>query len=217
MKPKPHQFEAPEAPHGLLIFGFGGHARVVADIALALGVSQFCFVDEQARQGETFLGYPVVKVWDQALPKGWQVFCAAGDAARRQLQYDHAAALGCSLATLIAPDATIGIGATIGTGSLIARHAHVGPMATIGVGCIINTGAIVEHESAVGDFSHISVHATVAGRSRVGRHTMIGAGATVIDGIEIGDHITLGAGGVAHASLMEAGIYVGVPALRTKP
>lgn len=198
-------------PRGLLILGFGGHARVVADIAMSLGVAEFCFVDAAAREGENFLGHPVVAEYGRALPPQWQAFAASGDAQRRQSQCEEIAASGWPLATLIAPTATIGAGAQIGPGSLVAQHAHIGPMAQIGESCIVNTGAVVEHESVVGAFSHISVHATVAGRSRVGSGTMIGAGATVIDGIAVGGGITVGAGGVVNRPLEEAGVYVGVP------
>lgn len=198
-------------PRGLLILGFGGHARVVADIAMSQGIAEFRFVDAAAREGENFLGHPVVTEYRQALPPQWQAFAASGDAQRRQSQCEDIAAAGWPLATLIAPTATIGAGAQIGPGSLVAQHAHIGPMAQIGAGCIINTGAAVEHESVVGAFSHISVHATVAGRSRIGARVMIGAGATVIDGVSVGDDITVGAGGVVSRSLEEPGVYIGVP------
>lgn len=201
-------------PKGLLILGFGGHARVVADIAIASGIVDFCFIDPNARAGENFLGHPVLTAWDANLPDGWQAFSAAGDNILRQGHCELIKSRAWSLARLLAPSATIGVGATIMEGCLVAQHAHVGPMATIGTGCIINTGAVVEHESSVGDFSHISVHSTVAGRSRIGRFAMIGAGAAVIDGIEIGDSVIVGAGAVVHRSIAEPGTYVGVPARR---
>lgn len=199
---------------GLLVFGFGGHARSVADIALAAGVADFCFVDNNAREGESFLGYPVAKQWNGDLPEGWQAFSAAGDSLRRQQQCEHIKSLGWPLATLIAPSAIIGVGSKIAEGALIAHQAHVGPMATVSVGCIVNTCAVVEHECSIGEFSHVSVNATIAGRSKVGRFVMIGAGATIIDGIEIADNVTVGAGSVVHRSLCQAGVYVGVPVRR---
>lgn len=200
--------------HGLLIFGFGGHARAVADVAFAAGISDFCFIDSNAREGESFLGYPVIKQWDGALPEGWQAFSAAGDNIRRQQYCEHIKALGWPLATLIAPSATIGIGSKITEGCLIAHHAHIGPMVSVGKACIINTGAVVEHESKVGDFVHISVNATVAGRSSIGDYGFIGAGATVIDGISICNNVIVGAGSVVIRNIDCSGVYVGSPACR---
>lgn len=196
---------------GLLIYGFGGHARSVADVALAAGTAELRFVDANAQEGESFLGFPVIRQWDGPLPEGWQAFSAAGGNALRQQQCEHIKALGWPLATLIAPSAIVGVGSRIEAGCLIAHQAHVGPMATIGTGCIINTCAVVEHECLIGDFTHVSVNATVAGRSRIGRFGMVGAGATIIDGVEIADHVTIGAGAVVIRSLRQPGVYVGIP------
>ncbi|WP_207263546.1 acetyltransferase [Pseudomonas sp. GW101-3H06] len=197
---------------GMLILGFGGHARSVADVALASGVSQLCFIDNNARPGESFTSFPVKSSMDFELPADWVVIPAAGDNKKRVEQCDWAIQQGWRLGTLIAPSATVGIGALIGEGSFIAHHAHVGPMASVGRGCIINTGAIVEHECIVGQFSHVSVGAVVAGRSRVGDRCFLGAGSTVIDGLQITDDVMLGAGACAHRNLEVAGTYVGVPA-----
>jgi UDP-N-acetylbacillosamine N-acetyltransferase len=198
-------------PRGLLIFGFGGHARSVADVAVAAGIGELCFVDPAVREGEHFLGFPAKSAWESPLPDGWAVFPASGDNRLRQKQCTLFDAAGWQIATVIAPNATTGMGCTIGRGTFIGHHAHVGPAADIGQGCIINTGAIVDHESSVGEFSHVSVNATIAGRSRVGRFNMIGAGATVIDYIEVTDEVVVGAGALVRRSIAEPGVYVGSP------
>jgi sugar O-acyltransferase (sialic acid O-acetyltransferase NeuD family) len=206
----------PSSP-GLLILGCGGHARSVADVALAAGYRRLVFIDDNARPGEQVLGHPVQRELPPTLPDGWEWIAATGDNRLRQHQLVAAGErdwLAGSLATLIAPTATIGAGARIGAGSFIAHHAHIGPLATVGAGVIVNTGAIVEHDCVVGDCAHVSVNATVAGRSRVGARCFICAGSTVIDGIVVGDDITLGAGAVAIGSLNTVGTYVGIPARR---
>jgi sugar O-acyltransferase (sialic acid O-acetyltransferase NeuD family) len=197
---------------GLLIFGFGGHARSVADIAFSSGVSNFCFVDSNAREGESFIGHPVIKQWEGSLPKGWQAISANGNNVLRQESCEYIKNMGWTLATLIAPSATTGIGSKIAEGSVIAHQAHIGPMASIGKGCIINTAAVVEHESKIGDFVHISVNSTIAGRSTIGDYSFIGAGATVIDGINVCNNVIVGAGSVVIRNIDCPGVYVGSPA-----
>lgn len=199
-------------PDGLLIFGFGGHARSVADVALSMGVTCLRFIDPAARTGESFLGHPVQATWDGPVPEGWQVFCAAGDNRRRRACLEQILSVGWSVATLVAPSASLGLGCVIEEGCFIGQQAHVGPMAHIGQGCIINSGAIVEHESVVGAWSHVAVNATVAGRSRLGLNTFVGAGATVIDSVTLADDIQLGAGAVAVCDIEQPGVYLGVPA-----
>lgn len=197
---------------GVLILGFGGHARSVADVALSLGVKELLFIDSNARPNESFGAFPVLTEWTVELPDGWSAMPAAGDNASRHAQIEQISKRGWPLATLIAPTATIGFGANIGAGTLVAHHAHVGPMATVGSGCIINTGAIIEHECTVGEYTHVSVNATVAGRCRIGSRCFLGANATVIDGVSVSDSVTLGAAACAHRDLVESGTYVGVPA-----
>lgn len=197
---------------GLLILGFGGHARSVADIASAMGFTHLRFIDPAARDGESYLGYPIESRWDQDLPSGWTVFSAAGSNQQRKAHLEHVQHLGLTLTTLIAPSASLGAGCFIAPGCFVGHQAHVGPQANIGIGCIVNSGAIVEHESQVGSFSHVAVNATVAGRSVVGSENFIGAGATVIDGVTLADNVQLGAGAVAVQDLEVPGLYVGVPA-----
>jgi UDP-N-acetylbacillosamine N-acetyltransferase len=199
---------------GLLILGFGGHARSVAGVAIAAGFQALRFVDANAQDGEQFLGFPVERSYAGPLPLGWSCLPASGDNHQRQQQVRSILDAGWALETLIAPDATVSVGATIAPGCLIAHHAHIGPMASIGMGCIINTGAVVDHESTVGDYCHVSVNSTIAGRSHLDAFVFLGAGATVIDQVSIATDITIGAGGVVNSSLTTAGTYVGVPVKR---
>jgi sugar O-acyltransferase (sialic acid O-acetyltransferase NeuD family) len=194
----------------ILILGFGGHARAVADIALSCGFTSLLFYDANARIGENFLGHEVVgKLPDDI---NWPCIPASGDADTRKCQLEEAIQRGWRVATLVSPHASVGPGSSIGAGTVVGHHAHVGPMARIGTGCIINTGAIVEHESVVGDFTHISLNSAIAGRSFVGRNVFIGAGATVADKVAICDGVTIGAGAVVVSSISVLGTYVGVPA-----
>ncbi len=200
---------------GLVVLGFGGHARSVASIACAIGIGPLIFVDENARPDETFLGFPVLKSLDaNALPEGWACIPAVGDNHGRQRLLALAKAAGWPVASVIAGTATIAPDAVVSEGCFVGHHAHVGPSARVGAGCIVNTGGIVEHECVVDDFCHVSVNAVLAGRSRLGKFVFLGAGATVIDGISVADDITIGAGGVVIQSLVQPGHYVGCPARR---
>jgi UDP-N-acetylbacillosamine N-acetyltransferase len=201
-------------PIGLLILGFGGHARSIADVAIDLGVSEIVFVDESTKPGENFFGFPVQKSLPASLPPGWSVLPAAGDNAERQRQIAQIAVQALPMGYLASRRAYLGKGSSIQSGSFVAHNAHLGPMAAIGRGTIINTGAVVDHESSIGDFSHISVNSTVAGRCTIGDLVFLGAGATVIDRICVCDRVVIGAGSTVVKDVTEPGVYVGVPARR---
>ncbi|BBP86046.1 acetyltransferase [Pseudomonas sp. Pc102] len=195
----------------LVILGFGGHARSVADVALCAGYDELLFVDSNVRPEENFLGHPTQVSTENIDWSQWDVIPAAGDNLRRSQQFRDMEELGVIPVSLVSPHATLGAGSSLSVGCLVGHHAHIGPMTIIGCGCIINTAAVIEHESIVGNFSHISVHATIAGRSRLGEFSMLGAGATIIDGISVTAGVTVGAGGVVNRPISSPGTYVGVP------
>jgi len=55
----------------LLILGFGGHARSVADVALSSGMPCLRFYDVSARVGEQFNDFPAIAI----LPKASAILC----------------------------------------------------------------------------------------------------------------------------------------------
>lgn len=201
-------------PAGLVILGFGGHARSVADVALHLGIAQLRFVDANARPGEAFAGFPALTEMPDPLPPEWMVFPAAGDNARRFAQFEEIMARGWPTMALVSKTAHVGYGASVERGSFVASQAHLGPLASVGRATIINTLAIIEHECAIGSYSHVAVNATIAGRSKVGDHAFIGAGATVIDGVRVADRVVVGAGATVVTDIVDPGTYVGCPARR---
>jgi UDP-N-acetylbacillosamine N-acetyltransferase len=199
------------APLHLVLLGFGGHARSVADVGLTAGYTKLWFVDDNAAEGERFLDFPVRKFMPTDAG-GWVYVPCAGDNRRREVQIQELISADLPIATIISPTATIGHGSAIGPGCFIGHHAHIGPLAKLGKGCIINTGGIVEHDCTTGDCVHVSVNSILAGRSSLGDRVFLGAGAVVIDGISVTNDVTIGAGGVVAESIELPGIYAGVPA-----
>lgn len=194
---------------GMYVFGFGGHARSVGDIALAAGFQKLVFIDAAVRQGESFGEFPALATLPDELEAGWVAFPALGDGHRRRELYN---AISLLQPALIAPTASIGRFSEIADAVLVAQQAHVGPLVQLECGVIVNSGAVVDHETRVGAFSHIAVNATVAGRCRIGANVFVGAGATLIDGIRIVDGVTVGAGATVTGDIVEPGVYVGSPA-----
>jgi UDP-N-acetylbacillosamine N-acetyltransferase len=200
-------------PLGLVLLGFGGHSRSVADVALAAGYSRLLFVDENARDGEVFLEFPVQST--MPLRAGdWVYMPCAGNNLRRLVQVRELQAASLPLTSIVSPSATVGRGAVVGPGCFIGHHAHVGPLTRLGAGCIINTGAVVEHDCMIGQGTHVSVHSCIAGYCKVGDRSFLGAGSAVIDKVSITCDVTVGAGGVVVSAIDSPGVYAGVPVRR---
>lgn len=200
----------------LLIFGAGGHGRVVADAALSDGNWTRVFAcdrDPVRCQGELLAGVALLPV-DAALAAQASVHVAIGDALSREKEVGF---LGVDLlASVIHPDASVSAHAAMAPGCFVAAQAVLAPRAALGLAVILNHGAVVDHDASIGDFSHIAPRAAVGGGAQVGRRVLVGSGAAILPGLRIGDDVVIGAGAVVCHHLPEPGVYAGVPARRMK-
>ncbi len=206
-----------ERPERLLIIGASGHGKVIADMAYRLGYRHIGFLDDRyCPSGEspytTCLGFPVIgNTQDLSrLDDGHTGFVIAigNNAIRKRI--DMASPL--PWVTLIHPSASIGLGVTLGEGTVVMAGAVINPAATVGRHGIVNTCAVVEHDNVLGNYVHISPNAALGGTVTVGDCTHIGIGASVRQGIHIGSSCTVGAGAVVVKDLPSDGVYVGIPA-----
>jgi UDP-N-acetylbacillosamine N-acetyltransferase len=197
----------------MVLLGCGGHARSVADVALAAGCERLLFVDEQARADETLLGFPVQRFLPPRA-EGFVYVPCAGDNRRRLSQIRQLSEASLPMATVISPCATVGRSARVSPGCFVGHHAHIGPLTRLGFGCIVNTAAVVEHDCILEECCHVSIHSSVAGHSKLGDCVFLGAGAVVIHNISVASYAIIGAGGVVVSSIELPGTYVGVPVRR---
>ncbi|MGE0765715.1 MAG: acetyltransferase [Hyphomicrobiaceae bacterium] len=199
----------------LLIVGFGGHGRVVADVALDCGYDTIAFLDDGRDALSQSTPFPVlgptremsaqVKRWSSAI-------VAIGNGPRRLALFGDLKRARYATPTIAHPSAIVSRGAIIGEGVFIAPGAIVNAGARIGNAAIINTGARIDHDCEVGAGTHIASGATLSGGVSVGRASWIGAGSTVRQGVCIGDNVMIGLGAAVVTDIPSAGVYVGVPA-----
>lgn len=198
----------------LLIFGAGGHGRVVADAALGTGAWSRVIAtdrDPQRCRGELLPGVALLPV-DGAMAQADAVHIAIGDAASRRKE---AAALGAKpMATVIHPRASVSTHAAIEPGCFIAAQAVVAAGARLGRAVIVNHGAVVDHDVQVGEFCHVAPLAALGGGAAVGANVLVGSGASVLPRVRVASDVTIGAGAAVCDHLDGPGCYAGVPARR---
>lgn len=195
----------------LIILGASGHGKVAADIAIRSGYEEILFLDDNPEAREC-LGWPVVGRVSEADGYQGDFFVAIGNPTVRERIQNKLEGQGKNLALLIHPSAILGIGVTIGKGSILMAGVVVNPCAEIGKGCILNTAASVDHDCKVGDYVHVSVGAHIAGTVTIGAKTWIGVGAAVKNNVTIAQDCMIGAGATVVRSITEAGTYIGTPA-----
>jgi len=205
----------------LLILGAGGHAKVVAETALANGsASRVAFLDDRCTGPDVcapVLGWPVIGPLAFSLQQDIRgqfhaALVAIGHSATRLHWIQQLQAAGYDLPVLIHPTAWISSSARIGPASVVFAQAVVQAEVSIGTGSILNTGCSVDHDAQLGDGVHICPGARLAGEVQVGARSWIGIGASVIQQVRIGADVAVGAGAALVRDLPDGVTAVGVPA-----
>ena len=209
-----------------MIFGAGGHGRVVLDVlanagrqcAKGEGVEVVGFIDsELALKGRRIDGVRVLGTMDD-MPRLREELgvdagiVAIGDNGVRRAFADQLEAMGIELINAIHPSANIARNASLGTNIVAAAGALVCAHCQIGDSVILNTGCIVDHESLIGTATHLCPGARLAGRVTVESGGFVGIGATIIQNIRVGYEAVVGAGAVVIGDVEPMSTVVGVPA-----
>ena len=199
----------------LLIIGAGGHAKVVADAAVASGWTDVAFLDDQADIRETRLGFPILGTIANlhAYKDSFSgVVVAIGASEPRLALLAECRNSGLCIVSVVHPSAWVSGFAAVGAGSVVFAQAAINAGARLGVGCIVNTGATVDHDCELEDGVHVCPGAHLAGSVKVGCGAWIGIGAVVRQRISIGAYAIVGAGAAVVADVTSRATVTGVPA-----
>lgn len=205
-----------------VVFGSGGHARVVIETLLAENHAiPFAILDPDKRLwGTTVLDVPVLggdDLVDALMQKESVTHFAigvgsVGNPAARIRLFNFAISRHLQPVTVTHPSAAISPTAIIGSGSQILSGAIVSTGSRIGKNVIVNSGAIVDHDCFIADHAHIATGARLCGGVVVEEASHIGAGATVLQCVKIGRSCVVGAGAVVTRDVTKGATVVGVPA-----
>jgi len=202
-----------ELRHPVWLYGFGGHAKVVADVLINCNLKVAGVVDDDEEiirktKREVKPGFKLDP--ESFIFSEWQpmVICIGNNRIRCEL----ACQLPNYFASAFHPSAIVSATAEYGVGTVIMQGAIIQAETEIGQHVIINSGASIDHENLIGDFVHVSPRATLCGNVTVGEGSWIGAGAVVIQGVKIGRWATVGAGAVVIRDIPDFATVVGNPA-----
>lgn len=202
----------------LIVFGAGGHAKVVIDIIELRGDYEIAGLldDDLKHSGTRVFGYPVLGTRADlpALLSAQlrHAIVTIGDNASRAEVAAHLEQLGWRFAIAVHPRACIGRGAQIGPGSVVMAGCVVNADAHLGAHVILNTGATVDHDCRIADAVHIAPGCHLCGDVSVGQGTLLGAGSIVTPGVRIGRRAIVGAGSTVIRDVADGARLSGSPA-----
>lgn len=207
-----------KAKEKLVVFGAGGHAKVVIDIIEQQGNYEIAGLldDNLEHRGKHFFGYPVLGTRADlpALISAQlrHAIVTIGDNASRAAVAAHLDQHGWSFASAVHPRASIGRGVNIGPGSVVMAGCVVNADTCLGAQVIVNTGATVDHDCRIEDAVHIAPGCHLCGGVSVGQGSLVGAGSTVTPGIKIGCRAIVGAGSTVIRDVADETKVSGSPA-----
>lgn len=198
-----------------VLVGYSGHALVVGDTALSLGIDLSYYTEKRQNSNNVFdleyLGFEGddnFKYWS----KKYSYILGIGDNAIREKTAKILLNKQQEMLTLQHQSAVISKYAKLGQGCFVASHVSVNTLASIADFCILNTGCIIEHECNIQQSAHIAPGAVLAGNVSVGRRTFVGANSVIKQGVKIGDDVIIGAGAVVINDIPDHTTVVGNPA-----
>ncbi|MBI2172009.1 MAG: acetyltransferase [Chloroflexi bacterium] len=199
----------------VIVYGAGGHAKVVIDILEVAGQHTILGLidDDPYKIGTFFCGYKVLG--DMRTLQDWQadppaIILAIGDNHIRSRLAGRLTRF--PFTTAVHPTATVARKVSVGEGTVMMAHAVINPGAVIGNHVIVNTGAIVDHDCIIGDFVHLSPGVKLGGHVTIGSKAHVGIGATVINDVSIGAGSIIGAGAAVVEDVPDGVLAIGVPA-----
>jgi sugar O-acyltransferase (sialic acid O-acetyltransferase NeuD family) len=203
----------------IVIFGCGGHGRVVADILRVARANLVGFLDDSP-PAHAISEIPVLgdrKCLNQSeFLRSHAVLIAIGEASLRR----HLASLvldrGGYLATAIHPNAVIAQDVSVGQGTVIMAGAVINTGTRIGRFVIVNTAASLDHDNVIEDGVHIAPGCHLAGNVTCGTDAFIGTGVSIIPRVQIGARAVVGAGAAVISDVPPDVLAVGCPAVVKK-
>ncbi len=196
----------------MIIYGAGGHAKVVYDCLLSQGINLKGIFDDNSNI-KSFYDLKVISPYSGISFTDEKIIISIGS---NKTRFRLVNTIKHSFGRAIHKKAFLAENSIIGNGTMVFVNSIIQAETSIGKHVIINTGAIVEHNCIIEDFAHIGSGAVICGNVRIGAGTFIGANATILPGVSIGKWAIVGAGSVVLKDVTGGTKLVGNPAKSIK-
>lgn len=204
---------------GLLILGAGGHGKVVAEAALAMGKwPNIAFLDDRSDLKEV-MGVPIIgslNSFSKFRESYEYAFVAIGNNTIRTRWFSDVHSSGFTIPVIIHSSAVVSYSSYIGAGTVIMAGSVIQANTQIKNYCIINTSSSVDHDCEIEEGVHLSPGVHIGGEVSIGSYSWIGIGASIINRISIGSNSIIAAGAIVTRDVPSDVMVAGVPAVFKK-
>lgn len=176
-----------------VIYGAGGHARVIADLVHRHGDGLVCFFADNPAM-TTVKGAPV-RTYDSDFAKEALMIIAIGNNAVRK---NLAGKITHTFGTIVHPLAVVADDVKLGSGTVVLPGAVIQSGAYIGEHVIINAGVVIDHDAYIGDYTSIYPNAYVGGDATIGNGTLINPGAVIMRNSRLAEDTIVAANAVIY-------------------
>lgn len=157
----------------ILLFGAGGHGKVMASLLHASGYGCIGMFDMPGvafdeNEFTRFLGEYSASLYPEC-----PILVTVGN---NHVRSEVVPTIQHRFATYIHPSAQLADGVTVGEGSVVLQNSVVQANSHIGKHCIINIGACIDHDCRLQDYVHASPLSYIGSNSNISSRTLIEPG-----------------------------------------
>lgn len=203
----------------LAIFGTGGFAKELLDLAVDQGYSDICFLEREVQQN-TLLGFPVLA--ESVISSLNNVDFAIGIADPKIRKKIHESYPNLNYPTLVHSQASLGYGVLdlikLNKGNVVAAGARITNSCRFGHFVIVSFNSTVGHDCVLEDYVSVMPGANISGCIWLKQGVYIGTNAAILPGESseqmkcLGENSVIGAGSVVTRDLEPNKAYIGIPA-----
>jgi acetyltransferase EpsM len=157
-----------------VIYGGGGHARVIGDAIKLSGDNLIAYFDDNKDLSSKHI-IPVFPYHESVEQKANIVIGIGNNEVRRNISKYIVHEFG----TVIHPKAIIATDVVIGEGSIILAGAVVQSGVIIGKHVVVNANVTIDHDAVIGDFCSIYPNSYIGGGAKIGAGVSIDACSSV--------------------------------------
>src|ERR1700730_3089374 len=203
----------------VLVWGAGGHGKVVVDALMASGEWKVAggLDEDEKKLGSEVLGVKVILLNGDVAKVARGLDCgrvaiAIGDNFVRFDKLQQARRAGLVAVSVVHPRAHVSRFVKMSEGVTILAGATINPGTTIEDNVCVNTSASVDHDNYLERSCHIFPNATVTGGVRIQEFAYVGTGAVIAPNLTVEKYSYVGAGAVVLANVGLGTIVFGAPA-----